>query len=85
MSVWKPEEIMVHKEVQDDPVTEHFLSQCPGVPVRMVASSRANDVVAASGVLSRAGGSILEKVLAGKKVVFISPAGRAVDVFEMPG
>ena len=38
METWKPSEIIVHESVMDDPVTVHFLGQCPGVAVKYVSS-----------------------------------------------
>jgi spore photoproduct lyase len=40
--------------------------------------------VEASEILSEAGSSMLEKILAGKKVVYIGPTTNVVDVFTMP-
>jgi len=82
--MWKPKEIVVHQSVSDDPVAKYFLSQCPGVPVRYVNSGRAQDVVSASEILQKAGSAMLDKIITGKQVVFIAPAGTAVDTFTMP-
>lgn len=81
---WKPAEIIVDQRVKDDPDTIYFLNQCPGVPVRYVGSSKSKAIVQASTILSSATKGMLNKVLAGKSVVFIGPAGQAVDDFEIP-
>jgi len=81
--MWKPKEIVVHKSVSDDPVAKYFLSQCPGVPVRYVNSGRAQDVVRASKILHQAGSKMLDKIIAGKQVVFVAPASNVVDIFTM--
>ena len=73
--MWQPKEIVVHQLVQNDSVTQYLLSQCQTVPVRYVNSGRSQDVVKASKVLQQAGKSMLDKILAGKQVVFIAPAG----------
>jgi spore photoproduct lyase len=82
--MWKPKEIIVHESVKDDLVTSFFLAQCPHVPVEFVENGRPKDIVAASKILSGSGPSMLDKILAGKQVVYISPAKVAVDVFTMP-
>lgn len=75
MTPWKPQEIIVHQQVSDDPVTRHILSNCQGVPVREVNEG--------SPVLKDAR-TMLQKILAGKKVLYIAPANHVVDVFTMP-
>jgi spore photoproduct lyase len=81
---WKPEEIIVNAKVKDDPVTNHVLQHCRDVPVKYVESGRANTIVKASETLKHRE-TMLEKILAGKKVLYISPAGNdVVDVFTMP-
>ena len=81
---WKPAEIIVHQEVRNDPATAYFLSQCAGIPVTYVNSGKAKVVVQASDILLTAPQGMLNKVLAGKSVVFITPAGQAVDNFLIP-
>jgi spore photoproduct lyase len=84
MGSWKPDEIIIHEMVKNDPVTIFFIEQCPGIPVKYVRSGISKKIVEASDVLSRAGNSMLDKILAGKKVVYIAPATEVVDVFSMP-
>lgn len=81
---WKPKEIIVHEKVRNDPVTIHFFRQCGGVPVKYTNSGISKKVVQLSDTLSNAGGSMLDKILAGKQVVYIAPATDVVDVFTMP-
>jgi len=81
---WKPKEIIIHESVKDDPITHYFLDQCLGTPVKYVTSGLPNEIVKASEVLNQAKGGMLEKILLGKQVVFISPATQAVDTFTMP-
>jgi spore photoproduct lyase len=82
--MWKPKEIIVNRSVKDDPITEYFLGQCSGIPVKHVSTGKSKGIVEASDILSNSGPSMLEKILAGKQVVYISQAGYAVDVFTMP-
>ena len=84
MSGWKPKEIIVHENVRNDPVSIYFIQQCPGVPVKYTDSGIPKKIVQRSDILSHAGSSMLEKILAGKQVVYIAPATRVVDVFTMP-
>ena len=84
MTRWRPKEIIVNEKVHEDAVTKRVLERCPGVPVRIVKSARAQDVIAASKVLSEAKGGMLDTVLAGKGVLFITAPGQSVDTFEMP-
>lgn len=48
--MWTPSEIIVHQQVNNDPATLYFLSQCPGVPVTYAKSRKSEDIVAASHV-----------------------------------
>ena len=83
--MWQPKEIIVHEKVRKDPVTEGILSKCPEVPVKYVRDARATTVSAASEVLKSARPGMLNKILAGKQVLFISPAASGtVDQFKMP-
>jgi spore photoproduct lyase len=84
MAGWKPREIIVHEKVRNDPVTNHFIQQCPGVPVKHTNSGIPKKIVQLSDILSHSGNSMLDKILAGKQVVYIAPATRVVDVFTMP-
>jgi ParB/RepB/Spo0J family partition protein len=82
---WRPSEIIINNKVKDDPITLHFLSQCPGVPVKYVDSSDAETVKAASTVINEASQEMLPLIMAGKRVVHISPASAGnIDEFEMP-
>lgn len=83
ISPWKPKEIIIHEKVKDDPVTYYFIQQCPGVPVKYTNSGMPTEIVRKSDILSNAGSSMLEKILAGKQVVYIAPAKDVVDVFTM--
>jgi spore photoproduct lyase len=83
-NMWKPNEIIVHDSVKDDPATLHFLNQCENVPVKYVHDGRAASVIKASSTLSECGSKMLDMIIAGKKVVYISPATNVVDQFEMP-
>ena len=84
MAKWKPKEIILNEKVKDDPVTEYVLRKCKEVPVRLVKSGTATEIVEASKVL-RGTQTMLDKILAGKKVLYIGPTGNdVVDVFTMP-
>ena len=83
-TMWKPKEIIVHETVKNDPIASFFLDQCRQVPVKHVNSGKAKDIIAASDILKNSGPSMLAKILAGKQIVYISPAKGAVDVFTMP-
>jgi spore photoproduct lyase len=82
--IWRPSEIIINNKVKDDPATLYVLNQCPGVPVKYVGSGKSTDVVSASDILRSCAHGMLDKVIAGKQVVFIAPAGTAVDQFTMP-
>ena len=82
--MWKPEEIIINEQVKNDPVTQHLLNQCPGIPVRHVDSGTQEAIKQASNCLKNANSDMLSTILAGKKVVYLAPAGSAVDVFMMP-
>jgi spore photoproduct lyase len=85
VSTWKPSEIIVHHKVEKDPVTQFIIQQCDGIPVKFVTDGKPQSVVQASEVLSASGPGMLDKILAGKRVLFIAPAGiDTVDSFTMP-
>jgi len=81
--MWQPKEIIVNKTMIDDPATQYFLSQCPGVPVHQVDNGIPTTITAASEILSKTKNKMLDKIIAGKQVVYISPATKAVDLFDM--
>ena len=82
--MWKPKEIIIHEAVKSDPITKYFLGECPQVPVKNAGIGKAKNIVAVSDTLKNSSLSMLDKILAGKQVVYISIAGNAVDVFTMP-
>jgi len=84
MAKWKPKEIIVHEKIRNDPVTDHVLERCKGIPIKYVKNGTAKEIVAASDVLSSAKQTMLDKILAGKTVLYIAPANNAVDLFTMP-
>jgi spore photoproduct lyase len=84
VNMWIPKEIIVHETVRNDPVTTHFLSQCPGSLVKYTTNGTSTNIVGISETLKRAGNTMLEKILAGKNVVYIAPATNVVDTFSMP-
>jgi spore photoproduct lyase len=81
---WRPKEVIIHQEAKDDPITHYFLDQCSGIPVKYVACGNPKEIIRVSEVLSQLRGSLLDKVLLGKQVVYISPATNAIDTFTMP-
>ena len=84
MQMWKPQEIIIHEKVRQDPVTLSIVKQCPGIPIISVNTGIPHHIVQRSEILSKAGSRMLDKILAGKKVLYIAPAKKVVDVFEMP-
>lgn len=77
---WRPAEIIINEKVKEDPITLYFISQCPGVPVKYVPDSKAETVKAASDQLRNAPQEMLPLIMAGKRVVHISPA--SVDIID---
>ena len=84
MAKWKPKEIIVHEKTKKDPVTDQVLERCKGVPVKYVRSGNRKEIVAASDVLSSANQTMIDKILAGKTVLYIAPANNVVDLFTTP-
>ena len=81
---WKPSEIVIHRKVENDPVTQSIVSRCEGIPIKFVSDAYSKSVVQASEILRASDDAMLDKILAGKQVLFISPAtGGEVDQFEM--
>jgi spore photoproduct lyase len=84
MAKWRPKEIIVHEKIRNDPVTNHVLGKCERVPIKYVRSGTRKEIVEASDVLNSAKPSMLDKILAGKTVLYIAPTNKAVDLFTMP-
>jgi len=84
MTMWKPKEIIIHDQVKSDPATAFILHQCSGVPVKYVSSGKAEKVIEVSDVLKQAKSGMLDTIIAGKQIIFVAPAGNAVDQFTMP-
>jgi len=85
-STWKPSEIIVHRKVENDTVTQFIIQQCEGIPVRFVTDGKPQSVVQASEILSASGAGMLDKIIAGKRVLFIAPPGNdTVDSFHDVG
>ena len=81
---WKPKEIIVNKKVKNDLVAKHILQACPNVPFKYVSSGSPEAIKMASVILSQAGNTMLDTILAGKQVMYIGPATDTVDEFTMP-
>jgi len=84
MSYWKPKEIIIHQDVEHDPATRHILRQCPGIRVTFVDSGTPKNIIDHSLILSSSGKTMIDKILAGKRVMYIAPAIGVVDTFTMP-
>ena len=81
--MWQPDEIVVAKEVIDEPVTRRIIERCPGIPVRIAETSMPCDIKGASQILSRTAG-LVEKIAAGKHVLVLVPTtNNVVGEFEM--
>ena len=81
---WKPSEIIVDRRVVDDPVSRSIIEKCPSVPVKYIDDAKPTTVVSTSDILSNAGSTMLEKIIAGKQVLFVAPpSSGTVDQFEM--
>ncbi len=83
MRLWKPEEIIVHDKVRNDPLTQNILDQYPEVPVKLVNNCKPRTVKESSSILSEpylSGGDLYD---AGKGVLFISPGDNAIDAFDI--
>lgn len=82
--MWKPAELIINKSITEDPVTKRIKSLCPGVPTKYVDDSTPKTVVRASDILPEKK-TMLEKIMAGKKILHIAPAmSGIVDTFTMP-
>jgi spore photoproduct lyase len=82
--MWKPKEIIIHEKIKNDPATQYFIDRCKNIPVVYTDDGRSTTIVENSKVLQSCGSKMLDKIIAGKQVVYISPAGTAVDQFDMP-
>ena len=81
---WKPSEIIIHRKVQNDQVTRSIIEKCKGIPIEFVNNATPESVIPASEILSSSNDGMLNKIIAGKQVLFISPVtGGEVDSFEM--
>ena len=82
--MWKPKEIIINEKVKNDPATKYFVNQCTGIPITYVDNGRNTNIVANSKILQSCGKKMLDKIISGKQVVYIAPAGTEVDLFTMP-
>lgn len=84
--MWTPAEILVNQKVINDPVTASIINECHDVPIQVVESGLPKDIIATSETLSDLNEpSMLEKVIAGKKVLYVAPySPSVVDEFMMP-
>lgn len=82
--MFKPKEIIVHKSVLSDPTTKRILETAKVELIHEVDNGKSETIKKASKILSEAEQNMLSQILAGKQVLYISPAGIAVDMFEMP-
>jgi spore photoproduct lyase len=82
---WKPSEIIINRKVEGDPVTQSIIAQCHEIPIKFISDADPKSVVQTSEILSASGSGMLNKILAGKRVLFIAPAAiGTVDTFSMP-
>jgi spore photoproduct lyase len=84
MANWTPREVIVNEAIKNDSATLRILERCAGVPIKYVKSGQNTEIIGASETLRNANVSMLDKILAGKSVMYIAPAGSAVDTFDMP-
>ncbi|MBF0204578.1 MAG: hypothetical protein HQK67_09765 [Desulfamplus sp.] len=82
--MYKPKEIIVHKSVENDPTTKRIIETAKVKWIHQVDNGKSETIKKASKILSEAEQNMLSQILAGKQVLYISPAGIAVDMFEMP-
>jgi spore photoproduct lyase len=83
-ALWKPSEIIIHRKVKNDPVTRFIIAKCQGIPIKFVTDSKNQSIIEASKILSLSGNSMLEKVIDGKQILFVSPVqSNEIDPFEM--
>jgi len=82
--MWKTKEIVVNNKVKDDPTTVHILKQCKDSLISYVNDGKPKTIINTSKILSSSSPKMLDKIIAGKEVLYIAPAGDAVDVFRMP-
>ncbi len=80
---YKPDEIIVVKGVEDEPVTKQVLERCHGVPVRYAKTNGADKIKEASSLLSSTEG-MASTIQAGKRVLALLSTTNAVDEFDMP-
>jgi spore photoproduct lyase len=71
---WKPSEIIIDLRVKDDPVTRSIIEKCQSVPIQYVSDAKSKTVIEASDVLRSSGNTMLDKIIAGKNVLFVAPA-----------
>lgn len=82
--MWKPKEIIVNNKVKNDSTTIHILQQCKDSLVSYVNDGKPTTIIKTSKILSNSSPKMLDKIIAGKDVLYIAPAEKAVDVFTMP-
>ena len=81
--MYKPQEIIVVREVLEDPVTQSILKRCPGVPVLVVETNKPDDIRKASCLLSGTKG-IAQTFDTGKGVLALVSTTGIIGQFDMP-
>ncbi len=81
--MYKPQEIIVVREIRDNPITRSILSQCPNAPVRIVDSNRPEVIREASHILAGTNG-LAEAIHQGKHVLAIGSTTDVIKQFDMP-
>ena len=72
--MWTPSEIIINDSVKNDPVTLNILANCPNASIKYTSSGKSEDIKAISDVINIED-NLLDQVVAGKNVVYISPVG----------
>lgn len=95
MSRWKPGELLINNNVRSDPVVVSVRRKLGSVPSQYVPDGRSTTITKASRILNAPKanspkitrkskkGTLRDTIERGKKVLYLAPAGKAVEYFEI--
>ena len=81
--MYKPDEIIVMKDIKEEPVTRRILQECSDIPVRYVQSNQSGEIRSASHLLSGIK-DLRRRIATGKRILALVSTTDAIGTFQMP-
>lgn len=81
---WTPKFILIHNDVENDFISTNAIINCKDATVAFTGSGNSEDIKRYFNSYYDVSSPMVSNINAGKELLYISPLGKAVDVFEMP-